>query len=162
MKRLAASRSTSVYNMRRTLRSIKSAGQPSLPFQEAPFVCLANPLFSCVCKNSGVECAYKSTDGKAPPVALTTSEADNPNVVAHVEAGSLSIVQQPLGRKQEGIMEAREARGLEIAQSLDVRREGNVWIVPSQSKAKEYTVNLFLQTCTCPDFNSHRVKCKHI
>jgi hypothetical protein len=83
-------------------------------------------------------------------------------VVAHVEAGSASIVQQPLGRKQEVTMEARELRGLEIARTLDVRREGNVWIVPSQSKAKTYTVNLFLQTCTCPDFDAHRVKCKHI
>jgi hypothetical protein len=108
-----------------------------------------------------VECAYKS-NGKAPPVAETTDEADNPNVVAHVEAGSPSIVQQPRRRKQEGTMEAREIRGLEIAQSLDVRREGNVWIVPSQSKPKQYTVNLFLQTCTCPDFDAHRIKCKHI
>lgn len=59
-------------------------------------------------------------------------------------------------------MEARELRGLEIVHTLNVRRGGNVWIVPSQSKSKEYTVNLFLQTCTCPDFDSHRTKCKHI
>lgn len=59
-------------------------------------------------------------------------------------------------------METRELSGLEIAQTLDVRREGNVWVVPSQSKPKTYTVNLFLQTCTCRDFDSHRTKCKHI
>lgn len=59
-------------------------------------------------------------------------------------------------------MEARELRGLEIASSLEIRREGNVWIVPSQSSSKHYTVNLFLQTCICADFDAHRIKCKHI
>lgn len=59
-------------------------------------------------------------------------------------------------------MELREIRGLEIANTLKIRREGNVWIVPSQTRPKQYTVNLFLQTCTCPDFDAHRTKCKHI
>lgn len=59
-------------------------------------------------------------------------------------------------------MEARQARGLDIATNSEITREGNVWIVPSQSHAKNYTVNPFLQTCTCPDFDAHRLKCKHI
>jgi Transposase DDE domain/SWIM zinc finger len=59
-------------------------------------------------------------------------------------------------------MNARQARGLEIAIRSDITREGNVWIVPSQTSIKKYTVNLFLQTCTCADFDSHRLKCKHI
>jgi transposase len=59
-------------------------------------------------------------------------------------------------------MELRQVKGLEIAANLKIRREGNVWIVPSQTSSREYIVNLFLQTCTCPDFDSNRTKCKHI
>lgn len=59
-------------------------------------------------------------------------------------------------------MEARAARGLEIVSNQEITREGNVWIVPSQSSSKKYTVNLFIQTCTCPDFADNRRKCKHI
>lgn len=59
-------------------------------------------------------------------------------------------------------MEARAARGLEIVSNQEIIREGNVWIVPSQSSSKKYTVNLFIQTCTCPDFADNRRKCKHI
>lgn len=147
--------------MRRNRSSIKSAGQASLPFSEAPFACLINPLFSCKCKDSGVECAYKLSE-KAPSVAATTDGAANPNVIAHVQADATSIVPQSRQRKQEGIMEARELKGLEIAATREIRREGIVWIVPSQSSSKQYTVNLFLQTCTCADFDAHRIKCKHI
>ena len=59
-------------------------------------------------------------------------------------------------------MNTRELKGLEIASSQPIIREGNIWIVPSQSSSKKYTVNLFIQTCTCADFESHRSKCKHI
>lgn len=59
-------------------------------------------------------------------------------------------------------MEAREARGVEIASNSEITLDGNVWIVPSQSGPKKYAVNLFIQTCTCPDFNENRHKCKHI
>jgi transposase len=58
-------------------------------------------------------------------------------------------------------MESRQLKALEIASS-EIIREGNVWLVPSQSSSKKYTVNLFLQTCTCLDFESYRNKCKHL
>jgi hypothetical protein len=53
-------------------------------------------------------------------------------------------------------MESRQLKGLEIASSQEITREGNVWLVPSQSSSKKYTVNLFLNSCTCADFESHR------
>ena len=59
-------------------------------------------------------------------------------------------------------MEVKQARGLEIASQREITREGNIWIVPSQTTSKKYMVNLFLQTCTCADFDAHRIKCKHI
>jgi transposase len=142
--------------------SMKGTQQPLLPFPEPLFVCALNPLFSCNCESLGVKCPHTFEKQKAPPVAQTTDEADQPNAIAHIEAESTPIVPQSVGRKQEGTMEARELRGLEIASSLEIKREGNVWVVPSQSKPKQYTVNLFLQTCTCLDFDAHRIKCKHI
>lgn len=59
-------------------------------------------------------------------------------------------------------MEARQVRGLEIATHHPITSEGGVWIVPSQSSSKQYTVNLHIQSCTCADYEAHRVKCKHI
>jgi transposase len=64
-------------------------------------------------------------------------------------------------------MEAREARGLEIAANSRIFYDGSVWIVPSQrSPGKYYSVQLTTKsaTCTCPDYESIGVglSCKHI
>jgi len=59
-------------------------------------------------------------------------------------------------------MQARQARGLEIANSQEITREGNVFIVPSQTSSKRYTVNLFINTCTCLDYEKNGLKCKHL
>jgi transposase len=59
-------------------------------------------------------------------------------------------------------MDARQAKGFALAANSEITREGNVWIVPSESSSKTYIADLFLQTCTCPDFEKNRVKCKHL
>jgi transposase len=59
-------------------------------------------------------------------------------------------------------MELREKKGLEIATTSQITREGNVWTVPSQTSSKKYSVNLFIQTCTCRDYESNGPKCKHL
>ncbi len=59
-------------------------------------------------------------------------------------------------------MQARQLRGLEIATNHAITQEGGVWQVPSQTSNKTYTVNLYIQTCTCPDFEANRTKCKHM
>jgi hypothetical protein len=62
-------------------------------------------------------------------------------------------------------MEAREQRGLEIAATVKLRRKGDVWTVPSQSKnGRMYQVDVHGDepTCSCPDHETRRVKCKHI
>jgi transposase len=76
-----------------------------------------------------------------------------------VAAGLLCTRHAP---KARCMMNLRQARGLEIADSQEITREGNAYIVPSQTSSKQYSVNLTRQTCTCADFNSHRLKCKHI
>src|SRR5438552_9891872 len=66
-------------------------------------------------------------------------------------------------------MDAREQRGLEIAARSKVVRRGLGWSVPSQSGAGKYTVKGLpfasegeVPTCTCPDYETRAVKCKHI
>ncbi|MGB9178170.1 MAG: transposase [Pyrinomonadaceae bacterium] len=60
------------------------------------------------------------------------------------------------------MMEARQLRGLEIASSQEITREGNIYVVPSQTSSKKYYVNLFIQTCTCLDYEKNGLKCKHL
>jgi transposase len=62
-------------------------------------------------------------------------------------------------------MDAREQRGLEIAATIKLRRKGSVWVVPSQGGTGiTYTVDLKgdAPTCSCPDHETRRMKCKHI
>lgn len=61
-------------------------------------------------------------------------------------------------------MEAREAKGLAIAASVQPHRKSNVYIVSSQGGCKTYTVDLNPDppTCTCPDYAERRRDCKHI
>lgn len=59
-------------------------------------------------------------------------------------------------------MEARQVKGLEIATDSQITREGNIYLVPSQSSSKKYYVNLFIQTCTCLDYEKNGLKCKHL
>jgi len=61
-------------------------------------------------------------------------------------------------------MNPREQRGLEIAARYKLTRRGNIWRVPSQSGKQPYTVDFDSETpsCTCPDNEVNRRKCKHI
>ncbi len=58
----------------------------------------------------------------------------------------------------------RKEKGEEIAKSGKVKQEGNHWVVPSQSGHGNYVVSLMQKEpiCTCPDFESRNVRCKHI
>jgi transposase len=59
---------------------------------------------------------------------------------------------------------ARDARGAQIAATFDLRKRGDDWIVPSQSGNGTYRVRMGKPhpTCTCPDHQLRRTKCKHI
>jgi hypothetical protein len=59
-------------------------------------------------------------------------------------------------------MSLREKKGHEIADRARIVQQGNLWLVPSQSGRGSYKVNAEAQHCTCPDFDLHRDKCKHI
>ena len=58
----------------------------------------------------------------------------------------------------------REERGRQIAQRGGIRKVGARFAVPSQSigaDAPTYLVDLVEETCTCPDYELRRLRCKH-
>ncbi len=61
-------------------------------------------------------------------------------------------------------MDAREERGLVIAQNSKIVKTPVGWKVPSQSGNGSYVVNLDHghPFCTCPDFEKRQQPCKHI
>ncbi len=60
-------------------------------------------------------------------------------------------------------MDARQQRGLEIAAIFKITQKGKVWICPSQSGKRKYTVCPDKENphCSCPDHEAG-FKCKHI
>jgi transposase len=58
----------------------------------------------------------------------------------------------------------REIKALQIAAKTQLKRKGNVWIVPSQAGHGEYEVRPDPQAprCTCPDYEFRNARCKHI
>jgi transposase len=61
-------------------------------------------------------------------------------------------------------VDARKERGQHIEESCHLERRGNVWYVPSQSSGGKYVVRMDpnLPTCSCPDFDTRWMPCKHI
>jgi transposase len=61
-------------------------------------------------------------------------------------------------------MDAREERGFVIAATKKiVQGENGCWKVPSQTgDGTIYTVDINQHRCTCPDYETRQVKCKHI
>jgi len=63
------------------------------------------------------------------------------------------------------LVRIRKEKGLAITSTKRVRREGKYWIVPSQSNPEQvYKVVLRIDgsECTCKDYVSRGLKCKHI
>lgn len=59
-------------------------------------------------------------------------------------------------------MDARQERGRLLARDKRIKRvEGVTWMVPSQGNAGTYLVNTLAATCSCPDYELRRTKCKH-
>jgi len=60
-------------------------------------------------------------------------------------------------------MSIREAKGREIADRARIVRNGNLYLVPSQSgRGNKYKVDLEAGRCSCPDFDFTQAKCKHL
>lgn len=59
-------------------------------------------------------------------------------------------------------MNYRELKARQIVDRANITRNGNLWLVPSQSGKGKYKVNADERTCSCPDYDFRRQKCKHI
>lgn len=59
-------------------------------------------------------------------------------------------------------MSIREAKGRQIADRARIVKNGNLYLVPSQSGGKKYKVDPEAQSCSCPDFEFTQAKCKHL
>src|SRR5258707_11084860 len=61
-------------------------------------------------------------------------------------------------------MNPRQKKGLPPSRDKRIRNvNGPTWAVPSQSEdVTAYLVNMQAATCTCPDFELRRVRCKHL
>lgn len=62
-------------------------------------------------------------------------------------------------------MDARRQRGLELAATKNIRKDSGVWLVPSQSSdgtIYRVTIRSTTFSCTCPDHETRRLKCKHV
>jgi transposase len=60
------------------------------------------------------------------------------------------------------MMNGRQNKGLAIVAQSEITREGNIWLVPSQSSSKVYKTDLFLHTYTCADYLESNETCKHL
>jgi transposase len=62
------------------------------------------------------------------------------------------------------IMDLRQIRGMELAETRTIRKRDGWWWVPSQTGSRLYRVQLSKKfaTCECPDFAKRGQACKHI
>lgn len=62
---------------------------------------------------------------------------------------------------QSELPQTRQERGLILAATKHIERAADAWIVPSQFDA-ETRYRVEGDSCTCPDFETRQVKCKHV
>src|SRR5438270_6692415 len=96
--------------------------------------------------------------------ATTQLSLFNRSVIAHAAADDSALCANTLAESKRRMMQIRQAKGLQIAHTSEITRLENLWIVPSQSSAKKYAVDLDCDppTCTCPDYKKNDRVCKHI
>lgn len=58
-------------------------------------------------------------------------------------------------------MSLREAKGRDIANKFRIVKNGNLYLVPSQSGRGKYQVDVEAGRCSCPDYENTGLKCKH-
>jgi len=106
--------------------------------------------------------SFKSTktNGLAGLLVATQLDLFDHSVIEHTEVARLLCIRR--APKARCMMNARENRGLAIAARSEITRQGNRWLVPSQTSGKLYAVDYFLSTCSCLDFQENEQKCKHL
>lgn len=106
--------------------------------------------------NKNVSPARRANDRAEPSNLSRELKSQRKFLQAHCVSSPAG--NQPIRRID---MIRKQRKGKEIAKESGIRFDGTVWTVASQSGRGEYTVDLQNQTCNCPDFCKHLVKCKH-
>lgn len=78
-----------------------------------------------------------------------------------METATTTVLSQPA---YEPLPTTREERGRQIAKLGTIQHAGNRFTVPSQSSragSSAYFVDIVDETCTCPDYELRRTRCKH-
>lgn len=97
------------------------------------------------------------------PVSCANNQQDlfDHSVMSHTVADS-SVLCATHTEKARCIMEIRQIKGQEIANTRRVKQESHYWTVSSQSGKGLYKVDLKQNRCTCPDNDIKRNRCKHL
>ena len=83
----------------------------------------------------------------------------------HVAPRQANIVEYTtaLTTQKGETVDQRQLRAISIANNSRIIQDTGKWLVPSQSGPGHYSVGLNgTSRCTCPDFDTRGVKCKHI
>lgn len=59
-------------------------------------------------------------------------------------------------------MSIREQKARQIIERARITRDGNLYLVPSQSGRGKYQVDAEKKSCSCPDFEFRRQSCKYL
>jgi len=59
-------------------------------------------------------------------------------------------------------VDIRQQKGQQIATSKRIKRDGGLYLVPSQSGKARYKVDARTLRCSCPDFEFRQAACKHV
>src|SRR5258706_10357681 len=62
---------------------------------------------------------------------------------------------------RDASMDTREFRGLELAAKARIEQRKTYWYVPSASHDGGYRVNNEGTECSCPDYETRQLFCKH-
>jgi transposase len=100
---------------------------------------------------------------KAPAGCNRQGLSETTDAIARSQSKQLSLW-AIAEEKARPAMNRREEKGREIAAHAELTRDGELWIVPSQTGRGTYNVAFHPEgpSCTCPDYAKHHVQCKHI
>lgn len=157
---LRAERRKRAQRIRPLTKTVRLSEQPLLPFSEPSSSKSIEPQKSCIYNDLGVE--YLHQNKSSAGCVNTQLSLFNHSVMSHDMADAPSLCLSALRESKRRMMKAREVKGLQIAHTAKITRLDNLWIVPSQSTAKKYAVDLDAPSCTCPDYKKNDRICKHI
>jgi transposase len=98
-------------------------------------------------------------------VASNNQQGLETNAIARISSFRQVYCATVVTERQGAQMDIREQKGLQIAATSKLHKDGDIWVVPSQAgHGTRYTVNPDPRSlhCSCPDYEFRQSRCKHI